>query len=97
MKTMTMKTEPRDIVVLLGLLRDNLNLLFSGLCSLSDTLHDKKIITDEEGIMLLSYIDDHPTKYFETSLYYFLEGDVLVRAVWLDKQIKRLENKQLIK
>ena len=97
MKTMIMETEPRDFITLLGLLKDNIHLLISGLCQLSGSLYEKNKITKGEFNELLSYIDAQSPAYHKTGHYYFPKGDIEIRLEWLNKQIKSLEIKQVIK
>jgi hypothetical protein len=84
----------RPMKTLLIILRDNVEeKLVTGLCRLSDTLWNDKIIDLHEMQRLRSFIKRHEPKkgrYKRTDLtYYWYPGQKNIRINWLNYQIRK--------
>ena len=84
-----MKT-PRPLKKLLQIMLDNMNLLRTGLCWLSNCLVRDNIISLEEMRIILDFIGEHPTEYYKTNLYYWPAGEKSPRIAFLKRHIKKL-------
>jgi hypothetical protein len=80
-----MKTD----VQLLQLLLDNMERLEEGLCLLIYDMRKGNEISVGEYGRLLEIIDNNPTRYYNSSLYYFPEGKKKPRIAYLKRLIKK--------
>lgn len=86
-----MKTQrTRNTKELLILLRDNMDLLTSGMCQLALRLSHKGIMTDNEYEKVRTYLNNHKPKNLipERSLWWWFCGEKEPRLKWLNRHIK---------
>ena len=83
---------------------NNKQLFKTGMCWWTYGLVYKDLITEEEGDLLLKYIDNNPPDYFSwanliekyktpknSEFYYFPVGKLKPRTYWIKRHIKRLK------
>lgn len=88
----------RSTKELLEVMLNNQKEFRSGLCQWSKSLHYSDIITCEEAIELISFIEaNRPSKYSSLSAYiyrnrgyYWEQGVIKHRVKWIKQQIKLL-------
>ena len=86
----------RTIKELLIIMKDNIELLQTGLCYLTTMLSDRNIITSDERERIVDYIyDNRPSEKSKLyggpdhGLYYWEQGDLENRLRWLNYHIKK--------
>lgn len=88
--------EPRNIEILLKVMYSNQSLLADGLCNLVLRIRAHELITADEKIILLKYIEKNRPSRFSSwdafvhsgTVYYWSSGKTNPRIKWLIKHIK---------
>lgn len=93
----------KNINELLKLMLKNKQLFGAGLCGWAVEMYHNKIITQDERILLLIYIDDNkpklkwynPHRLFNDTYpgYYWIYGCIKPRIKWLNKHIELTKTK----
>lgn len=87
----------RTIKQLLQLMLDNKHLFKYGLCAWSRRIGDKNIISDDEDVLLIRYIEkNRPSKFSsieayksKDSVFYWEKENITPRIKWIKKHIKK--------
>lgn len=83
--------KPRTDRELLIILRDNIDLLETGLCYLALDCQRELLISKAEEYKIIKYIHNHkPKKTWNTNSYYWQPRLKPPRLRWLNKRIKLL-------
>jgi hypothetical protein len=83
----------RTIKELLELMLQHKGLFETGLCWWRSVLWHHDIITLEESINLIRFLNGHlPPKNHPSDIYCWPRGDIAFRIEWINEQIKKLED-----
>ena len=92
----------KSILEVLVIMKANPQHFKYGLCKWVYRLCLDGLINGSEYIVVSAYILDHPTAFIKfvkrplgmDAVFYWPEGDLAPRDIWLDKHIKKLTDKQ---